>query len=37
MLSWSLRFLIIALIARHFGLGGIAGVHENAKAIFFIA
>ena len=38
MLSWSITFLIIALIAALLGFGGIAGASiELAKIIFFIA
>ena len=37
MLSWSVFFLIIALVAALFGFGGIAaGAVEIAKVLFFI-
>jgi len=37
MLSWSLTFLIIALIAAVFGFGGIAGTAAGiAKILFFV-
>lgn len=37
MLSWSLTFLIIALIAAALGFGGIAGTAVGiAKVLFFV-
>jgi len=37
MLSWSLTFLVIALIAAALGFGGIAGVATGiAKILFFV-
>jgi len=37
MLSWSLTFLVIALIAAAFGFGGIAGTAVGiAKVLFFV-
>ncbi len=37
MLSWSLTFLIIAILAAAFGFGGIAGTAVGiAKVLFFV-
>ena len=37
MLSWSLTFFIVALIAAAFGFGGIAGTAVGiAKILFFV-
>jgi uncharacterized membrane protein YtjA (UPF0391 family) len=36
MLSWSITFLIIALIAAVFGFGGIAGAAAGIAKILFI-
>jgi len=37
MLSWTVTFLIIALVAAFFGFGGIAGTAvEIAKVLFFV-
>jgi len=37
MLSWSLTFLVIAILAAAFGFGGIAGTAVGiAKVLFFV-
>ncbi len=37
MLSWSISFLLIAIVAAFFGFGGIAGTAtEIAKALFVV-
>ncbi len=37
MLSWSIAFLLIALVAAVFGFGGIAGTAAGiAKVLFFV-
>ena len=38
MLSWSISFLLVAILAAFFGFGGIAGTAtEIAKALFIVA
>ena len=38
MMSWAITFLVIALVAALFGVGGIAGTAiEAAKIVFFVA
>ena len=38
MLSWSITFLIVAIVAALFGFGGIAGTATDiAKALFVVA
>ena len=38
MLSWSISFLLVAILAAFFGFGGIAGTAtEIAKALFIVS